>query len=71
MDVRETKAFWTDWSRPGEAPKYDKPGVVADEGMNDVPEERDITVDDAAAKEHESSPDAGGSGISPASGSPN
>jgi uncharacterized protein YcbK (DUF882 family) len=71
MDVRDTKAFWTDWSRPGEAPKYDKPGVVADEGMSDVPEERDVTVDDTTAKEHESSPDAAGGGIPPAMGSPN
>jgi uncharacterized protein YcbK (DUF882 family) len=37
LDVRETKAYWVDWSRPGEAPKYDKPGVIADEGMADVP----------------------------------
>ena len=71
LDVRDTKAFWTDWSRPGEAPKYDKPGVVADEGMSDVPEERDVTVDDAAAKEHENAPDAAGIGTSTMPGSTN
>ena len=32
LDVRDTKAYWVDWSHPGEPPKYDKPGVAADEG---------------------------------------
>ena len=36
LDVRDTKAFWTDWSHPGEPPKYDKSGVAADEGTSDV-----------------------------------
>ncbi len=36
LDVRDTKAFWTDWSHPGEPPKYDRPGVAADEGTSDV-----------------------------------
>ena len=39
LDVRDTKAFWTDWSHPGEPPKYDKPGVAADEGTSDVVED--------------------------------
>jgi uncharacterized protein YcbK (DUF882 family) len=39
LDVRDTKAFWVDWSHPGEPPKYDKPGVDADEGTSDVPSE--------------------------------
>jgi uncharacterized protein YcbK (DUF882 family) len=39
MDVRDTKAYWVDLSRPGEAPRYEKPGSVADEGMSDVPTE--------------------------------
>ena len=38
LDVRDTKAYWVDWSHPGEPPKYDKPGVEADEGTSDVPE---------------------------------
>jgi hypothetical protein len=40
LDVRDTKAYWVDWSRPGEPPKYDDPGVVADEGMSDVPDDK-------------------------------
>ena len=39
MDVRDTKAYWVDISRPGEAPRYEKPGMLADEGMSDVPTE--------------------------------
>jgi uncharacterized protein YcbK (DUF882 family) len=39
LDVRDTKAFWTDWSRPGEPPQYDKPGVAADEGASEVPDD--------------------------------
>jgi len=39
LDVREAPAFWIDYSKAGEAPKYDKPGVNADEGTSDVPEE--------------------------------
>jgi uncharacterized protein YcbK (DUF882 family) len=42
LDVRETKAYWVDYARPGEPPKYDK-GGVADEGMGEVP------VEEAAA----------------------
>jgi uncharacterized protein YcbK (DUF882 family) len=39
LDVRDTKAYWVDWSHPGEPPKYDRPGVEADEGTSDVPED--------------------------------
>ena len=37
MDVRDTKAYWVDLSRPGEPPRYEKPGALADEGISDVP----------------------------------
>jgi uncharacterized protein YcbK (DUF882 family) len=40
LDVRDTKTYWVDWSRPGEPPRYDKAGVVADEGTSDVPDEK-------------------------------
>jgi uncharacterized protein YcbK (DUF882 family) len=49
MDVRDTKAFWIDRSRPGEPPLYDRPGVMADEGMSDVPE----GMSDVPEQQHE------------------
>jgi len=49
LDVRETKAFWIDWSRPGEPPDYDGPGGPEDDGASDV------AVDGAPA--HPSPPD--------------
>lgn len=36
MDVRPTSAFWIDYSKPGEPPRYNAPGVDADEGTSDV-----------------------------------
>ncbi|MDP9002605.1 MAG: DUF882 domain-containing protein [Myxococcota bacterium] len=36
LDVRDTKTYWVDWSQPGEPPKYDRPGVLADEGTSEV-----------------------------------
>ena len=41
LDVRDTKTFWIDRSRPGEPPKYDSPDGSADETANDVPSEPD------------------------------
>lgn len=40
LDVRDAPAFWIDYSKAGEAPKYDKPSPQADEATNDVPEEQ-------------------------------
>jgi len=39
LDVRSTPAFWIDFSRPGEPPRYNVPNVDADEGTSDVSEE--------------------------------
>jgi uncharacterized protein YcbK (DUF882 family) len=39
LDVRDTKTFWIDRSRPGEPPQYDRPGAPADEGASEVSEE--------------------------------
>jgi uncharacterized protein YcbK (DUF882 family) len=36
MDVRESSAFWIDYSKPGEPPRYNAPNVEADEGTSDV-----------------------------------
>ena len=51
MDVREQSAFWVDYSRPGESPRYNAPGLDADEGTSDVHDEQHVatgtTPDDA------------------------
>jgi uncharacterized protein YcbK (DUF882 family) len=39
LDVRDTSSTWTDFSKPGERPRYSIPGVDADEGTSDVSEE--------------------------------
>ena len=39
LDVRDTPATWIDFSKPGEPPRYNTPGVDADEGTSDVAEE--------------------------------
>jgi uncharacterized protein YcbK (DUF882 family) len=36
MDVRESSAFWIDYAKPGEPPRYNAPNVDADEGTSDV-----------------------------------
>jgi uncharacterized protein YcbK (DUF882 family) len=38
LDVRDTNATWIDYSRAGEPPRYNTPGVDADEGTSDVSE---------------------------------
>jgi uncharacterized protein YcbK (DUF882 family) len=40
MDVRDAKAYWVDLSHPGEPPRYEKAGALADEGISDVPVEQ-------------------------------
>ncbi len=39
LDVRAMPVFWIDYSKPGEAPRYNSPSVDADEGTSDVGEE--------------------------------
>jgi len=36
MDVRDSSAFWIDYSKPGEPPRYNAANVDADEGTSDV-----------------------------------
>lgn len=36
MDVRDQSTFWIDYSKPGEAPRYNAPNSDADEGTSDV-----------------------------------
>jgi uncharacterized protein YcbK (DUF882 family) len=39
LDVRDSSAYWVDLSRPGEPPRYDRPGSSPDEGASDVPDD--------------------------------
>ncbi len=39
MDSRASSAYWIDFSKPGEPPKYDSPNSAADEGASDVSDE--------------------------------
>jgi hypothetical protein len=52
LDVRTTPAFWIDYSKPGEPPRYNAPNVEADEGTSDVTEEGHA----ADSSDHEASP---------------
>lgn len=36
VDVREASAFWIDYAKPGEPPRYNAADVAADEGISDV-----------------------------------
>lgn len=36
MDARDQSAFWIDYSKPGEPPRYNAPDTNADEGTSDV-----------------------------------
>ncbi|WP_394823413.1 DUF882 domain-containing protein [Pendulispora albinea] len=36
LDVRALPAYWIDYSKPGEPPRYNSPNVEADEGTSDV-----------------------------------
>ena len=47
LDVRDTPATWVDYSKPGEPPRYNVPGVDADEGTSDVSEQA-VTPESAA-----------------------
>ncbi len=40
LDVRATPAFWIDYSKPGEPPRYQTPTKDADEGASDVHNEQ-------------------------------
>jgi uncharacterized protein YcbK (DUF882 family) len=39
LDVRTSPAYWIDYSKPGEAPRYNSPNADADEGTSDVGDE--------------------------------
>jgi len=43
LDVREMSAFWIDYARPGEPPRYNANTVDADEGTSDVSDDSPAT----------------------------
>jgi uncharacterized protein YcbK (DUF882 family) len=54
MDVREQSTFWIDYSKPGEAPRYNAPNTEADEGTSDVHDDgKPATSTDAPASPSE------------------
>jgi uncharacterized protein YcbK (DUF882 family) len=48
MDVRETSAFWIDYSKPGEPPRYNAPNADADDAASDVNDDALTTTSDPA-----------------------
>lgn len=42
LDARHDAAFWVDYSRPGEPPRYGEGGVDPDEGASDVSEDNPL-----------------------------
>jgi uncharacterized protein YcbK (DUF882 family) len=65
LDVRDTKAYWVDLSRPGEPPRYERAGSVADEGMSDVPLEPTEPAPAPAEETPPSAPAGTGTGGAP------
>jgi uncharacterized protein YcbK (DUF882 family) len=61
LDVRPTSAFWIDYSKPGEPPRYNAANVDADEGTSDV-------ADDAHGPPPQSDAKPADGGLSPADG---
>ncbi len=51
MDVRESSAFWIDYAKPGEPPRYNAPNVDADEGTSDVHPAANAAPPPASAQE--------------------
>jgi uncharacterized protein YcbK (DUF882 family) len=49
LDVRTSPAYWIDYSKPGEAPRYNTPNADADEGTSDVGDEMHPTPADATS----------------------
>lgn len=56
LDVRDASAFWIDYSKPGEAPRYNAPNVDADEGTSDVSDGHAIAPEDPVSPERTETP---------------
>lgn len=61
LDVRSTKVYWVDYSRPGEAPRYDGEGgrVAADEAARDVAAPTEASPGDVYGGSNDTHPAAG------------
>lgn len=74
LDVRTSPAYWIDYSRPGEPPRYNSPNVEADEGTSDVGNEMKAApaqdADAPAAPPQDSSAPPAMNGESPATPTP-
>jgi uncharacterized protein YcbK (DUF882 family) len=60
MDVRDKSAFWIDYSRPGEPPRYNAPNLDADEGTSDVGEEAHLAPPAESPGEENAAPTPAG-----------
>jgi uncharacterized protein YcbK (DUF882 family) len=56
LDVRDTPAYWVDYSRPGEPPRYDRVNANADESSSDVPDVTPSTTTPPVTNTSETSP---------------
>jgi uncharacterized protein YcbK (DUF882 family) len=56
MDVRDSSAFWIDYSKPGEAPRYNAPNADADEGTSDVHNDGSTTTADGPSATRNEAP---------------
>ena len=66
MDVRDSSAFWIDFSKPGEPPRYNAPNVEADEGTSDVHNDGHPAANTAPPETEPASAATGTSGTSTA-----
>jgi uncharacterized protein YcbK (DUF882 family) len=78
LDVRESPSYWVDYSKPGEAPRYNAPNAGADEGTSDVAMDAPMlhgatdkeSGSDEGAEGRESDPAGLGKPTAPALGGP-
>jgi LysM repeat protein len=56
MDVRASSAYWVDWSRPGEAPSYARPGERAPDRRSSAVARNDDEADDVGSSGTAESP---------------
>src|SRR5262249_26250355 len=70
MDVRDKDAFWIDYSKPGEPPRYNSPNVEADEGTSDVHGDQDHPSANTPPEEPAETPSGESESSTPAESKP-